>query len=52
MPTIDIHSAHAEYDRIWDIIEEMDARLGGQYDPVLDDLQREAAELRMLCCNP
>jgi hypothetical protein len=52
MPTIDSHSAHAEYDRILDVIEEMDARLGGQYDPVLDDLQWEAAAFRWQLCHP
>ena len=36
----------AEHSRLWDLIEDMDARLGGQYDPVLDDLYRDAAELR------
>ncbi len=29
-----------------DLIEAMDARLGGQYVPSLDDLQRAATELR------
>lgn len=51
MPTIDIHAAHAEHSRLWDIIEDMDARLGGRYDPLLDDLQREAAEFLMLARN-
>ncbi len=32
--------------RLCNLIQAMDARLGGQYDPALDDLQREAAELR------
>ena len=49
MQTIDIYAAHAEHSRLWDIIEDMDARLGGAYDPVLDDLLRDAAELR--CCS-
>ena len=43
MPTIDIH---AEHNRLCDLIEDLEARLGGQYDPVLDDLQWEAATLR------
>jgi hypothetical protein len=46
MHFIDTHAARAEYNRLWDLIEDMDARSGGQYDPVLDDLQREAAALR------
>lgn len=46
MQTIDIHAALAEHGRLCDLIEDMDARLGGQYHPALDDLQREAAELR------
>ena len=45
MPIIDIQAASAEYLRLMDVIEDMDARLCGQYDPGLDDLQREAAEL-------
>jgi hypothetical protein len=31
--------------RLCDLIEDLDARLGGRYDPALDDLEREAAEL-------
>jgi hypothetical protein len=46
MQTIDIYAAHAEHSRLCDLIADMDDRLGGQYDPTLDDLQREAAELR------
>jgi len=46
MQTIDIASDRAEYDRLLSLIEDMDARLGGGYDPVLDDLQWEAAALR------
>jgi hypothetical protein len=49
MPTIDIHAARAEHSRLCDLIEAMDARLGGRYDPALDDLEREFAELR---CQP
>jgi hypothetical protein len=37
---------YAEHNRLGDIIQEMDDRLNGQYDPALDDFQREAAELR------
>ena len=51
MQTIDIHAAHAEHSRLCDLIEDMDARLGGRYDPALDDLQREAAELRWQFCH-
>jgi hypothetical protein len=46
MPTIDIHVVNAEHDRLGNLIEDLDSRLGGQYDPALDDLQRESAELR------
>ncbi len=46
MQHIDTHAVRAEYNRLWDLIEDLDARSGGQYDPVLDDLQREAAALR------
>ena len=46
MQRIDLQAAQAEHNRLCDIIEDMDARLGGQYDPALDDHQREAAELR------
>jgi hypothetical protein len=45
MITIDIHAARAEHGRLCDLIEDLDARLGGRYDPALDDLEREAAEL-------
>ncbi|HZW30523.1 MAG TPA: hypothetical protein VFF52_07410 [Isosphaeraceae bacterium] len=51
MQTIDIHAARAEHNRLCNLIEDLDARLGGQYDPVLDDLQREAAELRWQLWN-
>jgi hypothetical protein len=51
MQTIDIHGAQAEHNRLCDIIEGMDARLGGRYDPALDDLRREAAELRWRLCQ-
>jgi hypothetical protein len=46
MMTFDIHTARAEHGRLCDLIMDLDARLGGRYDPALDDLQREAAELR------
>jgi hypothetical protein len=45
MPTIDIHAARTEHNHLCDLIDDMDARLGGQYDPALEDLQREAAQL-------
>jgi hypothetical protein len=46
MQHIDTHAARAELSRLWDRIEELDARGCGRYDPVLDDLQQEAAALR------
>jgi hypothetical protein len=46
MQHIDTHAARAELYRLWELIEDMDTRGCGQYDPVLDDLQREAAALR------
>ena len=46
MQRIDTHAARAELNRLWDRIEDLDARSGGQYDPALDDLQQEAAALR------
>ena len=48
MKPIDIH---AEHNRLCDIIEEMDGRLAGKYDTALDDVQREAAELRWQLCH-
>jgi hypothetical protein len=51
MQTIDIRAVRAEHNRLCNLIEDLDARLGGQYDPVLDDLQREAAELRWQLCH-
>ena len=51
MPTIDIHAASARYHSLLDVIEDMDARLSGQYDPAFDDLEREAAELRWQLCH-
>ncbi len=51
MQTIDIHAARAEYSRLYDLIEDLDARLGGRYDPTLDDLRRDAAELRWQICQ-
>jgi hypothetical protein len=45
MKTIDIHAARAEHIRLCDLIEDREDRLGGRYDPALDDLQREAAQL-------
>ena len=46
MQRIDIHVTQAEHSRLCDLIDAMDARLGGRYDPALDDLEREAAEIR------
>jgi hypothetical protein len=46
MITIDIHAARAEHGRLCELIEDLNTRLGSRYDPALDDLQREAAELR------
>lgn len=51
MPAIDIHAAESRYHSLLGLIEDMDARLGGQYDPALDDLEREAAELRWQLCH-
>ncbi|MGO9468049.1 MAG: hypothetical protein ACLQVF_28280 [Isosphaeraceae bacterium] len=46
MLTIDTHAAEAEYLRLLNTIEDMDARVGDEYSPDLDDLQWEAAALR------
>jgi hypothetical protein len=51
MQTIDIHAARTEHSRLCNLIEDMDARLGGQYDPALDDVQREAAQLHWQICH-
>ena len=51
MPTIDIHAAPARYLDLLGAIEELDARLKGRYDPALDELEREAAELRWQLCH-
>jgi hypothetical protein len=51
MHTIDIHAARTEHNRLCDLIEGMHARLGGGYDPALDDLQRDAAELHWHICH-
>ena len=48
MQTIDIH---AEHNRLCDLIEDLETRLGGQYDPRLDDFQWEAATLRWQICH-
>jgi hypothetical protein len=45
MQAIDIHAARTEHNRLCNLIEDMEARLGGGYDPALDDFQREAAQL-------
>lgn len=46
MPTIDIHAARPSFSDLAGLIEERAARCGGAYDPALDDLEREFAELR------
>ena len=51
MPSIDNHAARAEHGRLCDLIEDLDARLGGRYDPALDDLKRDAAELHWHICQ-
>ncbi len=45
MHITDIDAARAEHDRLWDLIEDLDARRRGRYDPVLEDLRQEAAAL-------
>ena len=49
MPTIDHHDPDAAVLHLASLIEDLAARSGGEYDPVLDDLEREFAELR---CQP
>ena len=51
MQTIDIHAARSEHNRLCDIIDDLDNRLGGQYDPALDDIRRDAAELHWQICH-
>jgi hypothetical protein len=51
MPIIDIHATQAEYLHLMGIIEDIDARLCGEYDPTLDDLERDAAEIRWQLCH-
>jgi hypothetical protein len=51
MPTIDVYAVRAEHSRLCDLIEDLDARLGGQYDPALEDLQSEAAALHWQLCH-
>lgn len=46
MPTIDIHAADSAALHLAGLIEDRAARCGGEYDPELDDLEREFAELR------
>ena len=49
MPIIHSHTAPSALFELADLIEDMASRCGGEYDPVLDDLEREFAELR---CQP
>lgn len=49
MPTIHHHDAPSAFFQLAALIEERAARCGSEYDPVLDDLEREFAELR---CQP
>ena len=46
MPTIDIHTAQPSFPDLAGLIEDLAARCGSAYDPALDDLEREFAELR------
>jgi hypothetical protein len=45
MPTIHSHTAQSALVELAGLIEERASRSGGEYDPVLDDLEREFAEL-------
>ena len=49
MPIIHSHTAQSTICDLAGLIEDMTARCGGEYDPALDDLEREFAELR---CQP
>ncbi len=49
MPTIHHHDVTAAVFHLAALIEERADRSGDEYDPVLDDLEREFAELR---CQP
>ena len=49
MPIIHSHTAPSALFELAGLIEDMAARCGGEYDPALDDLEREFAELR---CQP
>jgi hypothetical protein len=46
MPTIDIHATESAVLHLAGLIEDRAARCGGEYDPELDELEREFAELR------
>jgi hypothetical protein len=46
MQFTDAHAIRAEYNRLWDVMESLHTRCGGEYDPLLDDLQQEVATLR------
>jgi hypothetical protein len=49
MPIVYSHTAPSALIELAGLIEDMAARRGSEYDPVLDDLEREFAELR---CQP
>ena len=49
MPIIHSHTAPSTICDLAGVIEDLAARRGGEYDPALDDLEREFAELR---CQP
>ena len=49
MPIVHSHTAPSTICDLAVLIEDMASRLGGEYDPALDDLEREFAELR---CQP
>ena len=46
MPTIDIHATESTAMHLAGLIEDWVTRSRGEYDPRLDDLEREFAELR------
>ncbi len=46
MPTIHSHTAPSAFCDLAALIEERASRCGDEYDPVLDELEREFAELR------
>ena len=49
MPIIHSHAAPSALFELAGLIEDLASRRGGEYDPALDDLERDFAELR---CQP